>query len=53
MHKIEGLVKFNATLTKELVNLLQEEANEKHNGRVSELLRDMLTKRYKRKKLLQ
>lgn len=52
MVKIEGLIKFNASITKELLELLQQEANETHKGNVSELLRDIIAKRYKRKKML-
>ena len=53
MLKIIGLIKFNATLTEDLLFLLQQEANKTNGGNVSELLRDIITTRYKRKKLLQ
>lgn len=52
MLKIEGLKRFNALLTEELILLLKKEAEENHNGVVSELLREILTQRYKRKKLM-
>ena len=52
MVKIQGIIKFNASITKELLELMQLEANQTNNGNVSELLRDILTQRYKRKKML-
>lgn len=52
MVKIKGIIKFNASITKELLELMQSEANQTNNGNVSELLRDILTQRYKRKKML-
>lgn len=37
-------------LTPTLIELLQEEANQSTNGRISELVRNILTKRYKLQK---
>ena len=52
MHKLEsGSVRFNANLTIDIMKNLQQEANETHKGNISRLMREILTKRYKSKKI--